>query len=77
MILMEEKNQPTYEERKKQIFERTKNIKNKIIVFSGIVLASCISKGNPIGFPCPHFDKIKKSVAEKLNPKTRLLDWTH
>ncbi|MFZ2455125.1 MAG: CGGC domain-containing protein [Candidatus Altiarchaeia archaeon] len=42
-----------------------------------VVFASCISKGTPIDFPCPHYDRIKKAVAEKLDPKTRILDWTH
>jgi predicted metal-binding protein len=42
-----------------------------------VVLASCISRGNPIGFPCPHFEAIKDAVAKKLGPKTRVLDWTH
>lgn len=27
-----------------------------------IVFASCIAKGNPIGFPCPHFVKMKEAV---------------
>lgn len=42
-----------------------------------VVLASCMSRGNPIGFPCPHFEQIKKAVAAKLDVKTKLLDWTH
>lgn len=25
-----------------------------------VLFASCISKGNPIGFPCPNFEKMRK-----------------
>jgi len=31
-----------------------------------IVLASCISKGNPIGFPCPHYEQRSSSGHTKL-----------
>ena len=30
-----------------------------------IVLASCISKGNPIGYPCPFFEKIKEEIKKQ------------
>jgi len=30
-----------------------------------IVFASCITKGNPIEFPCPNYAEIKKSVIKK------------
>jgi len=42
-----------------------------------IVLASCISKGNPIGFPCPHIDKMKESIIRKVGEEIRIIDWTH
>lgn len=42
-----------------------------------IVFASCISKGTPIGFPCPHFEKMKVAVANKLGPDIKILDHTH
>lgn len=42
-----------------------------------IALASCISKGNPIGMPCPHFAEIKAAVAKKLGDNVILLDYTH
>jgi predicted metal-binding protein len=45
---------------------------------AGIVaLASCMSKGNPIRFPCPHFEAIRKAVARALPDGVRILDWTH
>jgi len=30
-----------------------------------IVLASCITKGNPIGFACPHVEQMKKAIIRK------------
>ncbi len=42
-----------------------------------IVFASCISKGNPINFPCPHFANMKKSVEEKIGAEIKILEWTH
>ncbi|MBF0226499.1 MAG: CGGC domain-containing protein [Desulfobacterales bacterium] len=41
-----------------------------------IVFASCIAKGNPINFPCPHFEVMIESVRKKL-PDIRIIDWTH
>ncbi len=31
-----------------------------------IVLAACISKGTPIGFPCPNIDQMKTELFQKL-----------
>lgn len=42
-----------------------------------VTFASCMKKGNPIGFPCPHFDKIKESVEKRLDGKASIIDWTH
>ncbi len=36
-----------------------------------IFLASCLSRGNPIGFPCPHFDQMRDAVARKLGPDVK------
>ena len=41
-----------------------------------IALSTCISKGTPIGFPCPNFEQIKKSLTEQIK-NINLLDWTH
>ena len=52
----------------------------KIMVDRGaevIVFASCISKGNPINFPCPHFDQMKEAVSKKLEQEIKIIDWTH
>lgn len=42
-----------------------------------IVLASCITKGNPIGFPCPHAQAMKNAIQKKLVEKIRIIDYTH
>ena len=42
-----------------------------------IAFASCITKGNPIGFPCPNAQKIKEAVTKKLGKEIRILDYTH
>lgn len=55
-------------------------IRAKMIVDRGadsIVFASCMKKGNPIGYPCPHFDSIKGAIQNKLGTNTKIIDWTH
>lgn len=42
-----------------------------------IAFASCISKGNPIGFACPHFAMMKAAVVNKVGEKVEILDYTH
>ena len=42
-----------------------------------IVLASCITKGNPIGFACPNATVMKEAIAKKLGEKARIIDYTH
>ena len=42
-----------------------------------IAFASCISRGNPIGFACPHFSEMKKAIVKKLGDEIKLLDYTH
>ncbi|TYT75700.1 CGGC domain-containing protein [Desulfobotulus mexicanus] len=42
-----------------------------------IAFASCISKGNPIDFACPHFETMKAAVEKKLGPDIKILDYTH
>ncbi|OGH96388.1 MAG: CGGC domain-containing protein [Candidatus Melainabacteria bacterium GWA2_34_9] len=41
-----------------------------------IAFASCMKKGTPIGFPCPHFDKIYE-IAKAKNKDIKFIDWTH
>lgn len=42
-----------------------------------IVLASCISKGNPIGYPCPHFAAMRDAIEKKIGPEIELIEYTH
>lgn len=42
-----------------------------------IVLASCITRGNPIGFVCPHAEAIKKAISNKLGSDVKIIDYTH
>jgi predicted metal-binding protein len=42
-----------------------------------IALASCITKGNPIGFPCPHREQMIASIRKRVGKKAELIEWTH
>lgn len=42
-----------------------------------IAFASCITKGNPIGFACPHAEKMKAAIIEKVGKDIVILDYTH
>jgi predicted metal-binding protein len=42
-----------------------------------IVLASCITKGNPIGFPCPHAEQMKNAIVKKVGDSVKIIDYTH
>lgn len=44
---------------------------------SAIAFASCIKKGTPIGFACPHAQAMIDAVAKKVGPEIRLFDYTH
>lgn len=42
-----------------------------------IVLCSCITRGNPIGFACPNAEQMKAAVKKKIGDSIRLIDYTH
>lgn len=42
-----------------------------------VALASCITKGNPIGFPCPHREMMLQAIRAKLGDAVRVLEYTH
>jgi len=42
-----------------------------------IVLASCITKGTPIGFVCPHAEQMKNAIVKKLGDSIKIIDYTH
>jgi len=42
-----------------------------------IVLASCITRGNPIGFACPHAEQMKAAIEKKVGESIKMIDYTH
>jgi predicted metal-binding protein len=42
-----------------------------------IVLASCITRGNPIGFPCSHAEQMKTAIKKKIGESIKIIDYTH
>lgn len=42
-----------------------------------IAFASCIFRGNPIGFACPNAETMKSSIRKKLGEEIKILDYTH
>ncbi|NLT16394.1 MAG: CGGC domain-containing protein [Clostridiales bacterium] len=42
-----------------------------------IVLASCITRGNPIGFACPHAQAMKDAITKRLGEDVSIIDHTH
>lgn len=42
-----------------------------------IALASCITKGNPIGFPCPNAQAMKEAIQKEIGDGIRIIDYTH
>lgn len=42
-----------------------------------IVFASCIQKGNPIGYPCPFAKKMEEIVRAEVGEDIRIINYTH
>ncbi|MBU2590506.1 MAG: CGGC domain-containing protein [Nitrospinae bacterium] len=42
-----------------------------------IVLASCLARGNPIDYPCPHFQKIREAIRKNISPEIEIIEYTH
>jgi len=42
-----------------------------------IAFASCITKGNPIGYACPHAEKMMELVKKEAGETVKILDFTH
>jgi len=52
----------------------------KVMVERGakaIVFASCISRGNLIGMPCPHFAPMRESISKAIGDEIAIIDYTH
>jgi predicted metal-binding protein len=55
-------------------------VRAKMMVDRGaeiIAFASCISKGNPIGFPCPHYTIMKAAIVKMIGTDIEIIDYTH
>ena len=55
-------------------------IRAKMMVQRGaqtIHFASCVGKGAPFGFPCPHFATMKEAVQRAVGPEIPVIDFTH
>jgi Predicted metal-binding protein len=42
-----------------------------------IAFASCIFKGTPIGFPCPHAEMMEAGILKKVDSEIIILKYTH
>jgi predicted metal-binding protein len=42
-----------------------------------IAFASCITRGNPIGFACPHAEKIIEATKKRLGENIKIIEYTH
>lgn len=42
-----------------------------------VVLASCITRGNPIGFAWPNAQAMKDAISTKLGDSIKIIDYTH
>jgi hypothetical protein len=42
-----------------------------------IVLASCITKGNPIGFACLYAQQMRAAIEKKVGKIIKIIDYTH
>lgn len=42
-----------------------------------IAFASCIQRGNPIGFPCPFAKKMREIIVKDVGDAIRIIDYTH
>jgi len=42
-----------------------------------IVQASCITKGTPIGFPCPFAEEMREAIKRKIGENVQMLTYSH
>jgi predicted metal-binding protein len=42
-----------------------------------VALTSCIAKGTPNGFPCPHYEQIKEAIIKAIGSTVEILEYTH
>lgn len=54
--------------RAKQMVERGAEI---------LVFASCISRGNPYSFPCPHYAVMRDAIIRTIKEPIEVIEFTH
>ena len=59
------------------IKEQIQRYSSEIAVSDTIAFASCISKGTPIGYPCPFAKRMRDLVQKEVDDSVRILDYTH
>lgn len=59
----------------KTAFSRTKELVKRGA--DTIAIASCISLGTPIGFPCPNAKEMEQVIRKAAGPDVKILDHTH
>ena len=42
-----------------------------------IAFASCIQRGNPIGYACPFAKKMREIIVQEVGEAIRIIDYTH
>ncbi len=42
-----------------------------------IALATCITQGSPVDFPCPHKDMMLAAIQKRVGGDVRILTYTH
>jgi len=55
-------------------------LRAKMLVEKGaeaIVFASCITRGTPIGYPCPHFLNMRDCIIKAVGSDIKIIEWTH
>lgn len=42
-----------------------------------IAMASCITLGAPLNFPCPFHNRMRQIIANAVGPNVKIIDYTH
>lgn len=55
-------------------------LRARLLVAQGadtIAFASCITRGTPIGYPCPFAKRMQELVRKEVGDSIRIIDYTH
>jgi len=42
-----------------------------------LAFGSCVSKGNPIGYPCPHYADMRDAIIKAVGLDIEIIEYTH